>query len=204
MAARHSPADEPSADRVTPRAHPGFNAQVTDAMLVREVLGGDRRAFTTLVERFSPACMRLAMRMLLNRQDAEDATQETFVRAYRALHRYRDTDTFHTWLFQILVNRCRSMLARERRWAMLVVPDDRALEQAVAPRQQTGELRDELGRALASLPTEQREAFLLKHVEMLSYKEMAVVTGARIPALKMRVKRACERLQSLLEEVVDA
>ena len=61
--------------------------------------------------------------------------------------------------------------------------------------------REEIARALAALPAEQREAFLLKHVEDLSYEEMSEITGVGISALKMRVKRACARLRELLQEV---
>ena len=63
--------------------------------------------------------------------------------------------------------------------------------------------REQIERALDELSPEQREAFILKHVEEMSYEEMADVTGAGVSALKMRVKRACERLRELLEEVED-
>src|SRR5688572_17317742 len=86
----------------------GFQSvPMTDAMLVRRVLEGDTAAFTTLVDRHAAACTRFAMRMLRNREDAEDATQESFLRAYRSLGRYEERQAFRTWLFQILVNRCR-------------------------------------------------------------------------------------------------
>jgi RNA polymerase sigma-70 factor (ECF subfamily) len=189
---------------VTPRAIPGFHAQMTDADLVRRVLEGDTDGFTSLVDRYAAACMRIAMRMLGNREDAEDATQETFVRAYRSLGRYQERDNFRTWLFQILVNRCRTAIGREQRRRQFVLPDDGEIDNVPAAASEGWiDLRDELRFALAGLPPEQREAFLLKHLEMLSYEEMAVITGVRVPALKMRVKRACDRLQRLLKEDTD-
>jgi RNA polymerase sigma-70 factor, ECF subfamily len=175
---------------------------MTDAMLVRRVLDGDPRAFTALVDRHAAACLRFATRMLGDRADAEDATQETLVRAYRALGRYEDRESFRTWLFTILVNRCRTVAARRARRARLVAADAGALAAAaVGSGAAAAEWRAELERALAALEADQREAFLLKHVEQLSYEEMAEVTGAGVSALKMRVKRACERLQGLLGEV---
>ena len=190
---------------VTPAAEAGFHAvPMTDAMLVRRVLDGDDAAFTQLVDRHAAACLRFATRMLGNREDAEDATQESFLRAYRSLARYEERELFRTWLFQILVNRCRTLADRRGRRERLIRVDDDAVGRAsVAPDVAAGELRAELDRALATLDREHREAFLLKHVEQLGYDEMAAVTGVGVSALKMRVKRACERMQRVLREVSD-
>ena len=177
---------------------------MTDAMLVRRVLDGDATAFTTLVDRHAAACTRFAIRMLGNREDAEDATQESFLRAYRYLGRYEERDYFRTWLFQILVNRCRTLAQQRQRQARMFQHDEIAIREAsVSPSVAGAEIRSEIERALAALDAEQREAFLLKHVEQLSYEEMSEITGAGVSALKMRVKRACDRMQRLLREVSD-
>jgi len=181
---------------------PGFNlATMTDAMLVRRVLDGDTAAFTTLVDRHAAACTRFATRMLGNREDAEDATQETFLRAYRSLARYEERQAFRTWLFQILINRCRTAaVRRQRRHRMFLVDDDAIAVASVRPAAEAGDVRAELQRAIDALDPDQREAFLLKHVEQLSYDEMAAATGVGVSALKMRVKRACDRMQWMLRE----
>ena len=177
---------------------------MTDALLVRRVLEGDARAFTTLVDRHLQPCLRFATRMLGSRHDAEDATQEALLRAYRALATYDPGSSFRTWLFAILVNRCRTALLQRSRYVRRVVTDGDALQSAtVADGAISAELRIEIARALAQLDPEQREAFLLKHVEQLDYEAMSAITGVKISALKMRVKRACERLQHLLGEVND-
>ncbi|HET7458821.1 MAG TPA: RNA polymerase sigma factor [Gemmatimonadaceae bacterium] len=177
---------------------------MTDAMLVRRVLDGDPGAFTTLVDRHAAACLRFATRMLGNREDAEDATQETLLRAYRSLGRYEERDVFRTWLFSILVNRCRTAAAQRSRRERRFVSGDAAIDAATVPAEaEAVEMRAEVARAVAALEPDQREAFLLKHVEQLSYEEMAAVTGAGVSALKMRVKRACERMHVLLTEVSD-
>jgi RNA polymerase sigma-70 factor, ECF subfamily len=190
---------------VTRFALEGFNrSTMTDAMLVRRVLEGDTAAFTMLVDRHAAACTRFATRMLGNREDAEDATQESFLRAYRSLARYQERQAFRTWLFQILVNRCRTAAVRRQRRQRMFLVDDSAVETAsVRPAADTNDLRAELQRAIDSLDPEQREAFLLKHVEQLSYDEMAAATGVGVSALKMRVKRACDRMQWMLREVSD-
>ncbi|HTK52961.1 MAG TPA: RNA polymerase sigma factor [Gemmatimonadaceae bacterium] len=181
---------------------PGFNlATMTDAILVRRVLDGDTAAFTMLVDRHAAACTRFATRMLGNREDAEDATQETFLRAYRSLARYEERQTFRTWLFQILINRCRTAaVRRQRRHRMFLVDDTAIAAASVRPAVDAGDLRAELKRAIDALDPDQREAFLLKHVEQLSYDEMAAATGVGVSALKMRVKRACDRMQWMLRQ----
>jgi RNA polymerase sigma-70 factor (ECF subfamily) len=178
---------------------------MSDVDLVHRALDGDSRAFTLLVDRHLQPCLRFATRMLGNRHDAEDVTQEALLRAYRALATYDSAGSFRTWLFAILVNRCRTSLLQRSRYVRRVLTDEDAMHGATARDDgPSTELRIEIERAVARLDPDQREAFLLKHVEQLGYEEMAAVTGAGVSALKMRVKRACERLRELLGEVNDA
>jgi RNA polymerase sigma-70 factor (ECF subfamily) len=177
---------------------------MSDAALVHRALEGDSRAFTLLVDRHIQPCLRFATRMLGNPHDAEDVTQEALLRAYRALATYDSAGSFRTWLFAILVNRCRTSLLQRSRYVRRVVTDEEAMQGAtVRDDGAATELRIEIERAVAQLDPDQREAFLLKHVEQLGYEEMAAVTSAGVSALKMRVKLACERLQELLGEVND-
>lgn len=174
-------------------------------MCVRAVLDGDSGAFAILVDRHAPACLRFATRMLGSREDAEDVTQETLVRAHRALARFDDGMSFRTWIMSILINRCRTAMLHRRRRTARIVLDEAAVERAhIDGSTDNAALRDAIERALARLDPAQREAFLLKHVEGLSYDEMTAATGVGISALKMRVQRACERLQATLQEDLHA
>ena len=178
---------------------------VTDAAIVKRVVNGDVEAYAILVDRYFDRCTRFAQHMLGDREDAEEAVQDAFVRAYRSLGRYEDRQRFEAWLLHILVNRCRSAGARRSRRERTFVHAEIALLAATEDHpDERSAWREEIERALAVLREDQREAFLLKHVEDLSYEEMAEITGVGISALKMRVKRACERLRELLEEVRSA
>ena len=173
----------------------------SDVDVVRRVLGGDTAAYATLVARYRDRLARYAVHMLGNREDAEEALQDAFVRAYRSLERCDDPARFGAWLYGILVNRCRTTGARATRRGRVFVRDEAALNgvaHASVAEQTEGE--DVVCWALARLTPEYREAFLLKHVEDLEYEEMARVTGAGVSALKMRVKRAREQLQMILRE----
>ena len=177
----------------------------TDPVLVARVLAGDVEAYGVLVSRYRDRLGRYAVHMLGNRAEAEDAVQETFVRGFRFLAQCAQHDRFEAWIFRILINRCRTARARSRRGDRVFVPVDEQLVAATgSPPGDDAAWREEIQRALAGLAQDQREAFLLKHVEDLSYEEMEVVTGVGVSALKMRVSRACEKLRGQLREVYDA
>jgi RNA polymerase sigma-70 factor (ECF subfamily) len=177
---------------------------MTDAEAVRRVLAGEADAYAVIVDRYYDRYARYAVHMVGNREDAEEALQDAFLRAYHALGRYEERERFGGWLLRIVVNECRTASARRRR-RDLRFPDVSdaawtAAEAACATDHpaENAALREELQHALATLPAEQREALLLKYAEELSYDEIAAVTGAGTSALKMRVKRACERLREIL------
>lgn len=171
-----------------------------DAALIVRILDGDRESFGVLVDRYHEDCRRLAARLLGNRDDAADAVQETFIRAFRGLGGYRERERFRSWLYRILVNRCRTIAGRRARHDARFVADPRADGLAVDRSGADAELRDALQGALGALPEPLREAVLLKHGEGLDYQEMSRITGAGVSALKMRVKRGCEALRPRLEE----
>ena len=172
-----------------------------DAELVRRIRAGDIGAYGALVARYRDRLGRYAVHMIGDREDAEEALQDSFVRAYRSLDRCNDPARFGAWLYGILVNRCRTTGARAARRRRLFVQDAEALNGASHPdAMERLEWTDAVERALARLAPEYREAFLLKHVEDLEYEEIAELTGDGISALKMRVKRAREQLQKFLRE----
>jgi len=177
------------------RSHPGSGTPVPDLVVLAR--DGDPLAFRLLVERYYPRMLRFAGNMGLGREDAEEAVQDALVRAHGALDRF-DTDApFEPWLFRILANCCRTAHGRGRWWRKLRA--DAPLD--LAPARDTtpdAEWSEEIRRALDTLPRDQREAFLLRHVDGMDYDAMMTVTGAGLSALKMRVKRACDALRAQL------
>ena len=174
--------------------------------MVARVLGGDADAYGELVRAHRGRCLRYACRFLGDQDEAEDVAQDAFVRAYRALPRCADPERFGAWLFQILMNRCRTALAlRSRRDRLLLESGELWTESVpgIAAHEDPFTLAD-VETMLQSLPHAQREAFLLRHVEEMSYEEMAALTGSSITALRMRVSRAREYLRVRLSEVYDA
>lgn len=174
-----------------------------DEQIVDAVLGGDTEAFGVIVSRYTARYTRFAVRMLGNREDGEEALQDALVRAYRALGKRNGGSAFGPWFHSILVNQCRTTATRRANRQRVLVHDERALERAVAddaaPVPAPGE-NSEIEVAVAKLDALQREVFLMKYVEGMSYEEIAAVTGVGVSALKMRVKRAADRLRELMGE----
>jgi RNA polymerase sigma-70 factor (ECF subfamily) len=173
----------------------------TDQALVARLAEGDATALEEIMKRYSPALMRFASHYLHSAADADEVLQDVFLRVDRAIRRGTRPDRLDAWLFRITVNRCRS---RRRRWSPFVggAAGEHAIERAITRPDDTAMAwREEINRALTRLSPPLREAFLLKHVEGLEYQQMAGITGASIPALKMRVTRACEQLRLRLREV---
>ncbi len=169
----------------------------SDGTIVRRVLDGDVEQYRFLVERYRAQFGRYALAVVGDRDAAQDAMQEAFIRAFDALASCRKPDRFGAWFFRILANQCRNVVARRRDVVDLEAVDPpggaRADEEL-----DRGELAATLEAALARLTPEQREAFVMKHVDGRSYEEMAELLGVGADALKMRVYRARDALRNLL------
>lgn len=172
--------------------------QPSDSAVVQRVVAGDVEAFALLVDRHHARLARYAFHLLGSEAEAEEAVQDSFVRAYRSLGTYAEREQFGAWIMRILVNRCRTRLVRDKRREETAAAWLREAAQTFEPSDEFVN-RDELSNALAQLPNDQREAVVLRYADELGYDEISSITGAKISALKMRVKRGCERLRAILE-----
>jgi RNA polymerase sigma-70 factor (ECF subfamily) len=167
--------------------------------VVRQCLAGDQGAMLALVERFQGQVFGLCYRMLGQRQDAEDAAQETFVRVLKNLHRWDETREFQPWLLTIAGNRCRTALSSRRRR-----PTGELTEELVAddaPDQDAGrQLAEEVHLALGHLRPEYRRAFLLFHEQELSYAEIADALDVPLGTIKTWVHRTRRELIDRLRQ----
>lgn len=181
-----------------------------DRALVAEAAAGSREAFDELVGRYRSRIYNLARIMTAGGPDADDLAQETFVRAYRAIGRFRGESTFRTWLYRIAVNVIKSDAGRRSREyepgtpapgdygrfsRIEQMPSSDDLETTLARRQL-------IDRALASLPPEMRIAITLRDIQGLEYREIADLTGVPIGTVESRLFRARQRLRPLLEPLL--
>lgn len=179
-----------------------MDSSPTDAQAVRSVLAGRTDAYAVLVRRYQDVLFAHAVRMVGGRDEAADLVQKALVQGFRRLASCKEPARVGGWLFRILANECTDHLRSRRRGhhsldELPLVPDRAAASPDADAHAE--ELRGRVRVALDRLEPDQREAFVLKHVEGRSYEEMATLLGASVPALKMRVHRAREGLQGLLE-----
>lgn len=166
----------------------------TDAQLVARSLARDHEAFGQLIDRHVSTIVTLAYRMVGNQAEAEDLAQEAFLAAFKALPTFRADAKFSTWLYRIASNKCKDWLRVKRPGQGqydvdaddqldLHVAEDRTPEDLLSQQQ----VAKELNQAIQRLPPLYREAFVLKHIEGLSYEEMEDILGVGGDTLKMRV-----------------
>ncbi len=187
------------------RGHGGRSDPRSDAELVAATLEGDDEAYGVLARRHQDDLYRHAVGMV-GEGDAEDLVQEALVRGYRRLDDCRHPDRVGGWLFRIVSSICKDHLKSPRESRPRVPLDADASPTLVDADADGGLLadrallRDDLRAALAALGPEKREAFLLKHLEEYTYREMADRLDSTVPALKMRVHRARLELRERLGE----
>ncbi len=183
----------------------------TDAAAAEQARKGDQHAFRVLVERHSQSVFRLAFRMTANEQDAEDVVQETFLRAYKQIHRFDGRAAFGTWLYRICAN-CSLDLIRGRKsrkeepgwsgdngqkfnWL------DRISGREPSPERltQSAQIAELMEPALEKLTEIERIAFVLRHYEGCDIEEIARTLNVRTNAAKHSVFRAVQKLRRALE-----
>jgi RNA polymerase sigma-70 factor (ECF subfamily) len=185
-----------------------------DLFLIERVLAGDRRAFEPLVRRYERRVFRVALAVLGNAEDAEEAMQDTFVKAFRHLDQFRRESRFTTWLTRIAIND--ALQKRQSRKDSISLDESRGMEDQFVPRRFESwradpeklygrqELRQIVEGAIQALPGIYREAFVLRDVEEMSAEEAAEAVGITVGALKSRLLRARlmirETLAASLEE----
>src|ERR1700730_14022991 len=178
---------------------------VSDAGLVEMVLGGQQDVFAVLVERYKDAVQNLAYRMLGNTTEAEDVTQETFVRAYTQLVTYKPAHKFSTWLLSIASHLAIDQL-RRRRFLALPLEDvpflDWIVDVGTGPEQSAleGEQQDEVQTYLQRLPGKYRAVIVLRYWYDLSYEEIALALNLTPALVKARLHRARELLARYIQE----
>jgi RNA polymerase sigma-70 factor (ECF subfamily) len=189
----------------TSRRYEAIVEAMSDAALVELVLADDQDAFTVLVERYKDAVQNLAYRMLSNAAEAEDVTQETFVRAYTQLATYKPAHKFSTWLLSIASHLAIDQL-RRRRFLALPLEDVPFLEWIVdvgtSPEQSAleGEQQDEVQTYLQRLPGKYRAVIVLRYWYDFSYEEIARTLDLTPALVKARLHRARELLARYMKQ----
>jgi RNA polymerase sigma-70 factor, ECF subfamily len=168
----------------------------TDEELVARSISGDNESFNELILRWERPIYALAYRTIGREEDARDVCQETFLRAFRALPRFRREAKFSSWLYRIALNLCRDWVRRERRTPLVQPPEDLDVMELAAAAEPSESIEDVVARndmarvverAMALLPEEQRTAIVLKEYHGLTFQEIADVVGCPLSTVKTRL-----------------
>lgn len=186
----------------------------TDLQLVRKVQHGDRGAFDLLVIKYQARVASIIGRYLNDHQDVRDLTQETFIKAFRAIDRFRGDSAFYTWLYRIAVNTAKNHLefSGRRPQATADVQDAENFDNGGRLRShdtperllQRDQLQLALQGAIGALPEELRSAFLLREYDGLSYEEIAQILECPIGTVRSRIFRARDAVERQLGPMLDA
>lgn len=192
-----------------------MSTEQSDLSLVQLAQRGDAGAFDALVRRYQHKVVKLVLRYVRDPAEAEDIAQEAFIKAYRALPRFRGDSAFYTWLYRIAINTAKNVLASRGRSPIQYEVDrsdddenydvvanmkDTATPEALAL---TEEIRSTVTAAIDSLPEDLRTAIQLRELEGLSYEEIAAAMECPVGTVRSRIFRAREAIDARLREVFD-
>ena len=192
-----------------------ISVDCSDRSLVLRAQSGEQSAFNALVRKYRQRVMKLSMRYTRNRADAEDAVQNTFLRAYGGLEHFRGDASFYSWLHRIAINCAKTVLSLRTRDASVFRSDTRnddhgdeaweAIKDLDTPEDLalTEEIRDAVNLALDRLCEEQRTAITLRELQGLSYSQVAAAMCCPVGTVRSRVFRAREAVDSQLRQVFD-
>jgi RNA polymerase sigma-70 factor (ECF subfamily) len=181
----------------------------TDEELVARSRTGDTESFNQLVRRWERPIFALAYRTLGREEDARDVTQETFLRAFRALPGFKGDAKFSSWIYRIALNLCRDWMRRNRRAPMVEVPEGVEIHEMAADRHETATVEDLAARAELSgavalamerLPEDQRTAIILKEYHGLTFQEVAELMNCPLSTAKTRLYQGLSMLRRYLAE----
>ena len=188
-------------------------AKDTDKELVRRVKKGDKQAFDLLFSRYQHKILNLVSRYLRDQQDVEDVTQEAFIKAFRALPRFRGESAFYTWLYRIAINTAKNhLVARSRRPPGVDVDIDDAefmdgtdvLRESESPEAvlSRDELLEVINATLSELPDDLRSAVTLREFDGLSYEQIAEIMDCPVGTVRSRIFRAREAIDQRIEPLL--
>lgn len=183
-----------------------MSAEEGGAEIIARARAGDGEAFAAIVKQYRNRLFGLAMAMVKNRDAAEDVVQETFVKAYKNINKFRGDSTVYTWLYRITVNTAHNYLRRRREGTVdleEVAPILEATDPGPAALAYASEVGAAIEKAVASLPERQREVFLFHYFEQLTHREIARVLGITEGAVKAHYFHAIQKLKTALLPFAD-
>jgi len=191
-----------------------MSEQNTDQALVERVQQGDKKAFDLLVLKYQQRIMKVLSRYVRDPFEVQDLAQEAFIKAYRALPKFRGDSAFYTWLYRIAINTAKNFMVAQGRRPPNVDIDateaetyegDSALKEYASPEREAlrDEIKETVFKAIDDLPDDLKTAITLRELEGMSYEEIADAMDCPIGTVRSRIFRARESIDSRLKPLLD-
>jgi RNA polymerase sigma-70 factor (ECF subfamily) len=179
-----------------------------DQAIINQIIEGDTNAFTVLVDRYKNLVFTLALQMLKNREEAEEVSQDTFIKVYKSLNKFKGSSKFSTWIYRVTYNTCLDRIKKLKRTENTVTIDEftehqiKTIDNALDA-MEVEERKQAIQKCIDSLPCEDSFLLTLYYFEELSLDEISKIVGIKTNNIKVKLFRSREKLATILKEQLE-
>ena len=179
-----------------------------DQILINQIVEGDTNSFTILVDRYKDLVFTLAIRMLKNREEAEEVAQDTFIKAYKSLEKFKGDSKFSTWIYRVAYNTCLDRIKKNKKHLNNVEINEFTEHQVVTidnalDKMEVKEREEAMQRCIDTLPSEESFLLTLYYFDDLSLDEISKIVGITANSIKVKLFRSRKKLASILKSQLE-
>ncbi len=181
---------------------------INDQILINQIVEGDTNSFTILVDRYKDLVFTLALRMLKNREEAEEVAQDTFIKTYKSLEKFKGDSKFSTWIYRVAYNSCLDRIKKNKKHLNDVEINEFTEHQVVAidsalDKMETKEQKEAIQRCINTLPSEESFLLTLYYFDDLSLDEISKIVGITANSIKVKLFRCRKKLATILKSQLE-
>jgi len=185
-----------------------FKMTTNDQILINQIVEGDTNSFTILVDRYKDLVFTLAIRMLKNREEAEEVAQDTFIKAYKSLEKFKGDSKFSTWIYRVAYNTCLDRIKKNKKHLNNVEINEFTEHQVVTidnalDKMEVKEREEAMQRCIDTLPSEESFLLTLYYFDDLSLDEISKIVGITANSIKVKLFRSRKKLASILKSQLE-
>jgi len=185
-----------------------FKMTTNDQILINQIVEGDTNSFTILVDRYKDLVFTLALRMLKNREEAEEVAQDTFIKTYKSLDRFKGNSKFSTWIYRVAYNSCLDRIKKNKKHLNDVEINEFTAHQVIVidntlDKLEIVEQKEAIQRCINFLPSEESFLLTLYYFDDLSLDEISKIVGMTSNAIKVKLFRSRKKLATILKSQLE-
>lgn len=185
-----------------------YKMTTNDQILINQIVEGDTNSFTILVDRYKDLVFTLALRMLKNREEAEEVAQDTFIKTYKSLEKFKGDSKFSTWIYRVAYNSCLDRIKKNKKYLNNVEINEFTEHEVVTidnalDKMETKERKEAMRRCIDTLPTEESFLLTLYYFDDLSLDEISKIVGKTANSIKVKLFRSRKKLATILKSQLE-